>query len=199
MAWASIDAWSAEALISAEVRRRWPSGSASRLVHACPRCGSSEHGRPIVTRAEGISPYVSVSRAAGLVVVALTRTGPVGVDVEAAAPTSFVGFDGVALHPAETAASLEDRATTWVRKESLLKAVGLGLAVDPRLVHLSPCDLPPELLAWDAEDPPVQPVWMFDVPMSAGLVAAVTVLSQVRPRLTIRQAVPAAPCRPATP
>lgn len=73
------------------------------LHHACPSCGSIEHGRPYVD-----APiHVSVAHAPGLTVVAVSAAGPVGVDVEA---------DG------------EDPA--WTRHEATVKALGVGLVAD---------------------------------------------------------------------
>ena len=106
------------------------------VVHECPRCGSDAHGRPrlLPTAAVRHPGHVSLARAGDLSVVALTDVGPVGVDVEAVDAAGFPGFDDVALHPDEHASSAEDRTRLWVRKEALLKAYGLGLAVDPREV-----------------------------------------------------------------
>ena len=56
------------------------------LAHACPRCGSDGHGRPhlLATAAVRHPAHVSLARAGDLAVVALTDTGPVGVDVSLA-------------------------------------------------------------------------------------------------------------------
>lgn len=103
-----------------------------RLSRSCPRCGSSEHGRPVVLN-EGADemPSISLSRAGGVVVVAVSPHGPVGMDVERLDAPRLAGFDDVALHPHEIAPTIEARAATWVRKESLLKATGEALHVDP--------------------------------------------------------------------
>jgi hypothetical protein len=56
------------------------------VARLCPRCASGEHGRPVVRVATGRAPSVSVSYAPGLVAVAWSREGPVGIDVETAGP-----------------------------------------------------------------------------------------------------------------
>jgi phosphopantetheinyl transferase len=71
------------------------------VFHACPRCGSVEHGRPYVDAPVDIS----VAHAAGLTVVAVSTAGPVGVDTERA----------------------EDSQPGWVRREAVAKALGTGL------------------------------------------------------------------------
>jgi hypothetical protein len=58
-------------------------GSVTRL---CPRCGSSAHGRPLVVAGSGPAPFVSLSYATGLVAVAWSTAGPVGIDIEDAGP-----------------------------------------------------------------------------------------------------------------
>ncbi|GAA2039406.1 hypothetical protein GCM10009740_35190 [Terrabacter terrae] len=108
------------------------------LDRTCPRCGQT-HGRPRVERDAGLHLSVSHARPAGdgreaapVVVVAVTRLAPVGIDLLFAAETAFAGFDAVARHP-DDAASPDDesRARLWARKEAALKAIGTGLDIDP--------------------------------------------------------------------
>ena len=114
--------------------------------------------------------HVSLSRAAGVSVVAVSRSGPVGVDVEVVARAGFDGFDGVVLAPGERATTPEQRARTWTRKEAVLKAAGLGLTVDPRLVDVSR-----DLVTW-----PVR-AWLRDVRVPEGLICTVAVVSVEEP------------------
>jgi 4'-phosphopantetheinyl transferase len=190
VAWASTDGQAA-ALLRAEVSQfvGVPPHSV-RLSRSCPQCGSADHGRPVVLGEE--APFVSLSRAGGVVMVAVSGHGPVGVDVERLDAPRFAGFDDVALHDHEIAPTVEARATTWVRKESLLKATGDALHVDLRQVRLSDPDLPPELVEWSAPNPPATSVWMQDLEVE-GHAACVTVLSQAAPRVTARQAAPEEP------
>jgi 4'-phosphopantetheinyl transferase len=89
------------------------------VAHLCPRCGSTEHGRPF---ADGV---VSLSLShAGDVTLAATSNRLVGIDHE---PMGAVLERSVVAHPSETA----DALRLWVRKEAVLKAAGLGLQVDP--------------------------------------------------------------------
>jgi len=108
------------------------------LDRTCPRCGQA-HGRPRVKRDAGLHLSVSHARptrdgreAAPVVVVAVTRLAPVGIDLLFAPETAFPGFDAVARHP-DDAASPDDesRARLWARKEAALKAIGTGLDIDP--------------------------------------------------------------------
>jgi 4'-phosphopantetheinyl transferase len=143
------------------------------LVHECPRCGSDAHGRPrlIATAAVRHPAHVSLARAGDLSVVAVTDAGPVGIDVEAEGAAGFAGFADVALHPGERASTADDPTRAWVRKEALLKAYGLGLAVDPSDVRLDDGGL----AAWESEHRLPGPVWWRDLAVP-GHVAAVALL-----------------------
>ena len=157
----------------------------------CASCGSTEHGRPSLARTPGVwVPEVSISRAPGLTVVALTRAGRVGVDVERSAAASFPGFDAVAAHEHEAPDDVEARTVLWVRKESLLKATGRGLAVDPRRIRLTGAQDPPGVVDREVDRLPFGPVQMFDLEITAGYRAALTVLSAARPVVEVRPADP---------
>lgn len=143
-----------------------------RLSYDCPGC-SRPHGRPIVVEPRAaVRWHVSLSHAGRYVMTAATDVGPVGVDVEQVAATRFDGFDDVALTPAERAeveryAPAEQawaRAVYWSRKEAVLKAIGLGLSVDPRTLQMSAPHLPAALTAWRLNEPPPA-VQITDVPV----------------------------------
>ena len=143
------------------------------LLHECPRCGSDAHGRPrlLATAAVRHPGFVSLARAGDMSVVAITDAGPVGVDVEAEGAADFAGFGDVALHPSERATSPAARTRIWVRKEALLKAHGLGLAVDPSEVRLDDDGL----AAWHSRHRSPGAVWLRDLKVS-GYTIAVAVL-----------------------
>ena len=151
----------------------------------CPRCGSGAHGRPRVAVVGRDAPHVSLSRAEGLVCVAVSDAGPVGVDCERVGAAEFTDFAAVGLHPLEHSVAVHDQTITWVRKESLVKATGDGLTVDLRDVRLTDPQTRPRLLGWDGPHPPADPVWMWDVAGPPGYVLAVTVLTGAEPKLTV--------------
>ncbi len=136
-----------------------------RVVRACRSCGSDQHGTPYVIGLE-TRLHVSLSRAGDLAALAVSDAGPVGIDVER--------LDAVPGSP--------DLAT-WVRKESVAKATGHGLTIDPDRIEVSPPGTAPTLLAWPVDEPLASPAWMFDVTCPDGYVAAATVLSQAQPTL----------------
>ena len=142
------------------------------------RCGSSTHGAPTVDPLDGslAAPHVSLTHAAGLVVVAATDVGPVGIDCEPLASALVPGFVDVALAPREqvglTGASSDALLRTWVRKEALLKATGHGLQTDPRAVVLGPWWDAPSVVALPGGIPSAG--WQLkDVDLVPGFVGAV--------------------------
>lgn len=106
------------------------------LGHTCARCGSDEHGRPVLIASSSVREpaHVSLARSPTLSIAAVTDAGRVGVDLEAEGAADFVGFADVAMHPDEKRRADVEPTQLWVRKEALLKASGLGLAIDPREV-----------------------------------------------------------------
>lgn len=155
------------------------------VERACPRCGSSGHGPP---RVVGAPLWASVSRAGGLLAAAVGDGGPVGVDIELPAAASVATVTAVALHPDERADDDERATRTWVRKEAVLKALGVGLTVDPRRLRLSGPDEAPRVLGWEADGIPTGPVWLADLPPDPRWVGAVAVVTDRPARVSVRAA-----------
>lgn len=163
-----------------------PAGDLTLARH-CPRCGSDEHGRPHFAGRRDLA--VSLASARGVTAAAVTRGAPVGVDIEHVDEDRFAGIGSVLLHPDERAVGAAELARTWVRKESLLKALGTGLGTDPRVVHLSPATEPPALLA-PLPAGADSGVWILDVALVPRLIGSVAVLSSQRPELRTTEVAP---------
>ena len=97
--------------------------------------GRQPGGRPVL---RDFPLHFNLSHSGRVVLVALSSGAPVGIDVEEARPLDdFRQLAAHAFHPAEVAALqsyAEDRAQLgffrlWTRKEALVKALGLGLAL----------------------------------------------------------------------
>jgi 4'-phosphopantetheinyl transferase len=105
------------------------------LVRSCPSCGRS-HGKPRLSGREGWD--FSVTHSGDRVGVALARWRPVGVDVERVVPAAVEDIvdhlltDEEARDLAEVPADLRATAIirVWVRKEALVKAIGIGLRTE---------------------------------------------------------------------
>ena len=143
--------------------------------------------------------HTSISRSGPVTVVAVTTVGPVGVDVQEESATRFDGFASVALHHTERDGTPAHRATTWARKESLLKATGHGLTLPPAEVALSGAEEPPRLVHWPEEAGELEPVVIHDLELLPGYAAAMTVLSDSPIAVRVRQEDPAAPSPPTMP
>jgi 4'-phosphopantetheinyl transferase len=146
----------------------------------CGRCGGP-HGRPVVSVVGRPGPDVSVAHAGG-VVVAAVADGAVGIDVEPLDQELRPELVDVVLSAAEQARwpgpgpSADDVLRCWVRKEAVLKSVGLGLDVDPRQVELADSG-PPALVRWSG--PGRRPsLRLADLDLGPGLVAAVARLGR---------------------
>lgn len=101
--------------------------------HRCAYCGSDAHGKP---RLSGSLVEFSASQSDDLTVLGVSKQR-IGVDVQSL-HASLHDLPDYALCSSEKAAyaSSHDRrwsaAVLWSRKEAVLKAIGIGLAVEPR-------------------------------------------------------------------
>ncbi len=93
------------------------------------------YGKPYLPRSPGL--HVSLSHSSRFAAVALTGSGPVGVDIEEQRPVGHLrGLARTTLSETEYARWLAEDAGTateslfrhWTYKEAVLKALGLGLA-----------------------------------------------------------------------
>lgn len=107
------------------------------------------NGRPHAITTSGSPIDFNIAHASRYTIIAAAREGHVGIDMEPM--SSFVGFEEmveVYLAPAELdrlwRAPASERqvlaAQSWVAKEALLKAEGVGLMRDPRELVLGPAD-----------------------------------------------------------
>jgi len=141
----------------------------------CAGCGGTDHGKPSVG---GVA--LSMSRSHGTVMAAAGPAGAgLGADIERVPAEVFAGFDDFALAPEEQPApdgsELTDagRIRLWVAKEAVLKAAGLGLAVDPSSVLLVPAGSAGTLRADSKGNPAVHGLLVVPVPAPGGYAAAV--------------------------
>ncbi|MBU4213047.1 MAG: 4'-phosphopantetheinyl transferase superfamily protein [Actinobacteria bacterium] len=152
-------------------------GMAPRSVpvdRSCDRC-ARPHGRP---RVPGSAVHLSVSHSGDLVVVATSRVGPVGVDVEevTTAPFDHSALADLVCAPGERPAVIDRESflTCWTRKESVLKATGDGLRIPPAEVVLTPPGTRPRLVSFRGRPGPE--CQLADVDLGPRYRAAVTVL-----------------------
>lgn len=138
-----------------------PAGSDS-VARVIAAYGLAAEGPPVILR-DAAKPHLggwgadlrfNVSRTRGLVLVAVARGREIGVDVERLGQTRQWSLPLHVLTPRERS-SLErapGRSAAaaflclWARKEAVLKAAGVGLAVEPVLVEVSGADEPAEIL-----------------------------------------------------
>lgn len=107
---------------------------------------SDSRSKPVVPDEPGIA--FNISHSSGRVACAFLRSDDIGVDVERLERTMAPDPESLVhrvCSPAETAAIIgpdghaDPRAfiRTWTRKEAVLKALGDGLALDPRTVAVT--------------------------------------------------------------
>lgn len=149
----------------------------------CPVC-KLQHGRPQLP--EGM-PQLSVSHSGEWVVVAFTKSAPVGVDVEQMNPNVDVMkmAEGV-LTDIEIAQvmklpdeqRLEGFLTYWTRKEAVLKATGEGLLIPTVHITVSAPSDPPKLLVFKDKQELVENTIIEDVRPCVDYMAAIVIFSK---------------------
>jgi 4'-phosphopantetheinyl transferase len=157
------------------VAARHAGGAAERLEvdRSCPRCGR-DHGRPRLT---GTGLYVSISHSGGMVAVAVSRAGEVGVDVQQVEDKPVKELSPLVLagSEAEQITVARDFFTYWTRKEALVKATGDGVTVPLWEVVVTPPGTPPRLLGYPRR--PGLAAQLRDLRPDPGYVGALAVLS----------------------
>ncbi|MDQ0578614.1 4'-phosphopantetheinyl transferase family protein [Streptomyces rishiriensis] len=190
-----------EATADPDNRRRFLAGCAvSRLVlgellgvrpadvplrRVCPRCGGP-HGKvtlDVPTGSAHADVRFSVSHSGDVIGLAVCRGADVGLDVEdgvgadveKVAPRVLADTELAALQarpPAERPAAF---LRYWTRKESVLKAIGVGLRVPLRRLEVSDPKLPPAVLRWPEKMDACQEVRMADTVVGTTHPASVSV------------------------
>lgn len=153
-----------------------------QIDRTCTDCGRP-HGKPRLVDRPDLD--VSISHSGDWVAVAAARGARVGVDVEAD-PADWHELAAAACTPHERAAihGAHEFALTWVRKEAALKALGVGLRIDPASVEVTPAGTPAGLIAIVGAEVPAAVLADLEVgPTHAG---AVAVLGVPAGALTIR-------------
>jgi phosphopantetheinyl transferase len=144
----------AERFVVDHVKRRFVLSHAALRLILAQRLGGDwrdirydtvANGKPCLAGSAAGRPEFNMSHSGDLMVVALSDDRPVGIDVEAWRPIDRVRglaetilaarelavFDG--LSPDEASRVL---LRLWTFKEALVKALGLGLSVEPRSIAL---------------------------------------------------------------
>lgn len=130
------------------------------------------------------SLFMSRSATTGLALVALCRVARLGVDVERdVSPSDNTALHALSLHHEEDGTEIERSGGgflgLWTRKEAALKALGAGLAIDPRLVRVGPAH--PHWQPVGVEVDPVSPLMVRSLSVVPGFHVALAALRPVGP------------------
>jgi 4'-phosphopantetheinyl transferase len=150
----------------------------------CERC-HEPHGRP---RLPETGLHASIAHAGEYVAVALSDVAPVGVDVERIGRVAYLPLlDAVCTASERRNVTGEaDLYAYWTRKESILKATGVGLSLPMTdVVVTAPAD-PPRILAYNGGAK--LPAQMLAPSFDARYACAATVLTDAPIRFRVRSA-----------
>jgi 4'-phosphopantetheinyl transferase len=159
-----------------------------RLSRTCERC-CKPHGKPRLAPPAPVPIELSVSHSGNRIAVAFAWARAVGVDVEQLRPG--VPVDELVRHvlmpeEAEQLRSLEGAERTagfltyWTRKEAVVKALGHGLAVEPRSFSVSGPGEPPRLGFWPPQPLLPTELSLHDLSPDGGYVGSLAVVGSCR-------------------
>jgi 4'-phosphopantetheinyl transferase len=178
----TITAWALVRTLLGELLGEDPPDVA--IERHCVRCGSGDHGKPrLADRSAGL--HFSLAHSGTHVVVAVSRAGPVGIDVERLKPNAdyrrlvrktLTADEAVAFHAG--GARPHDFLRTWVRKEAVTKAVGTGIATPFHTFAVGERAGLATLLTWPDDPSLVERTTLVDLPGDPERPAAVAVLAR---------------------
>lgn len=110
----------------------------------CPACNSHEHGPPrLVSSGQIVPGSFSLSRSRHCGVVFLSDTSQSAIDIEHVCQEGVSAIASVLSgHERRSVRDLDEQSRTenlyrlWTAKEAVLKALGVGLIIDPALVSV---------------------------------------------------------------
>jgi 4'-phosphopantetheinyl transferase len=149
-----------------------------RVRRVCRDC-RGPHGRPELP---GTDLYASVAHSGERVAVALTRTAPVGVDVEVLHAVDLDTLPASVLGAGEQVTDERGFFRYWTRKEAVVKATGDGLRVPLTQVLVGRPDAPGRLLSYPGRPGLVASI--TDLDAGADYAAALAVLHPRRAAVT---------------
>ncbi len=141
---------------------------------------ANAYGKPSLAPERGVE--FNMSHSCGIVLIALARRLPIGVDVEALRPmTERAAIVQRYFHPGEAAdfarvppAEAEDAFfRCWSRKEAVVKALGYGMSLDLHRYRVAVIPgAKPEVLALEDDDAPQESWSLIDLDPGPGHVGA---------------------------
>jgi 4'-phosphopantetheinyl transferase len=177
----TIVAWALVRTLLGELLGEQPCDVA--IERHCVRCGSGDHGKPLLAD-RSAAVHFSLAHSGPHVVVAVSRAGPVGVDVECLRPNAdyrpmlrrTLTADEASAFGAGGARP-QDFLRTWVRKEAVTKAVGTGIATPFHTFAVGERDRCAALLTWPDDPSLVDRATLVDLSGEPERPAAVAVLA----------------------
>jgi 4'-phosphopantetheinyl transferase len=161
---------------------------APRAIRYCRQ--TAEHDKPRFA-GEAAELEFSISHSGERVVVAVSATAALGVDVERVRSQTVEPslLESVLCAPEQRELAAMAPATQawafchyWTRKEAVLKATGDGLAVSPTQIMVTPPTRAPALVRWSGPQRPAAAVHLYDLDAEPGYTASLATIGSALER-----------------
>jgi len=176
--------------LAAHVAMRRILAATLNLPPAELRYGTAEAGKPFLAAPGGTGLEFNLSDSGDLALLAVSRCGPVGVDVEwcregrdlpEIAESFFAQEELASLSALKDAEQPGAFYRIWARKEAFIKAIGLGLQFDLKRFAVSGEPENPRFLRLDADERTPGTWRLWNVPVPNGYAGALVTRPDAAP------------------
>ncbi len=154
------------------------------ISRTCKQCGGP-HGKPELISYDKYINF-NVSHTSEYIVVGITTYSDIGIDIEEIDDDLDLNLFSSVLNKQElkylNSVSNDKKKNNfikyWTRKESIVKATGIGLSTDLADLFVSNCDSPPVIIEWSGHEEDINKYHLYDFSINKQVLGCITTLNK---------------------